>query len=217
MALFREEKYQEAIGLFDHILSKNANQPDVLNDRGVTWFHLRQLDKALADMNQALDLEPENSYRHSARAYIRDRMGDTAGAIDDYRKATELDPDDAIAWNNLGMAEEKLGHIQKAKERFRRADKLAEEQGMLGNKDNAANHTSEIGTRKVDGGETEPTAPAEVTPLHDRPNPVQNDAKEEAASTGDHMKVMLNVFRRKEAFQDFLRFVKRGFRNEDPS
>jgi tetratricopeptide (TPR) repeat protein len=71
-------------------------------------------------------LEPENPYRYSSRAYIRDACGDTEGAYKDYQVAVKLDPDDAIAHNNLGLIEEKLGYQADAKKRYTKADKLAE-------------------------------------------------------------------------------------------
>ena len=93
----------------------------------VTQFHLKQLMNALANMNKAQELEPRNPYRYSSRAYIKDAIGDLAGAIEDY-KMHELDPQDAVAHNNLGMLEEKFGRKQKAEKHFKKADEISKDE-----------------------------------------------------------------------------------------
>ena len=47
-------------------------------------------------MDYALGLEPNNPYRYSSRAYIKDWIGDIKGAIADYEVAVKLDPEDSI-------------------------------------------------------------------------------------------------------------------------
>ncbi len=74
--------------------------------------------------DEGVMLEPDNPYRFSSRAYVKDRMQNYQGAIDDYTRAIELDPEDAISYNNRGMVEEKLGHQQRAQRNFAKADAL---------------------------------------------------------------------------------------------
>ena len=76
-------------------------------------------------MDYALGLEPNNPYRYSSRAYIKDWIGDIKGAIADYEVAVKLDPEDSIAYNNLGLLQEKLGYVDKAKSNYKRADQIA--------------------------------------------------------------------------------------------
>jgi len=77
------------------------------------------------DLNMAIELDPENGYRYARRAYVRDKIGDTEGAVEDYRKANELDPGNEITLNNLGLAEDKLGYTKSARGRFLQADEIA--------------------------------------------------------------------------------------------
>ena len=125
-SLVKAQKLEAALEAFDAALSLEPGNPDILNDRGVTYFHLNQLDAALEDLNAAVQIQPDYSYRYSARAYMRDRNGDTEGAVADYRRAVQLDPEDAIAYNNLGLLEEKLGRKQAAAKNFKKADELAD-------------------------------------------------------------------------------------------
>ena len=87
-------------------------------------FHLDRKEDSLIDMNKAVDLEPNYSYRYSSRAYIKASLGMTEDAILDYKKCTELDPEDAISWNNMGLLEDQLGWNKKAGKTFKKADSL---------------------------------------------------------------------------------------------
>ena len=83
-------------------------------------FHLDRKEDSLIDMNKAVDLEPNYSYRYSSRAYIKASLGMTEDAILDYKKCTELDPEDAISWNNMGLLEDQLGWNKKAGKHLKR-------------------------------------------------------------------------------------------------
>ena len=212
MELSKQGEHEASLTSFNQALENEPKNPDIYNDRGVTYFHLKRLPEALADMNKAVELQPDYGYRYSARGYVRDRMGDTEGAVADYQKAVELDPDDAIAQNNLGMLEEKLGYKQAAEKRFKEADRLAEEQGLYnsangqGSAESGNAAESAIGVKKVDGEESNLPPLPEIKPLNPR-------TEEEPAQ--NRTSVMLDVFRRKEAFKDFMRFLRKGLRNDD--
>lgn len=126
-AYFKLQEFKKALEDYNASIQK-AENPNVYSERGVLYFTVGKLSEALVNMNIALDLEPDNSYRYSSRAYIRAAAGMTVLAMHDYRKAVELDPEDAIAHNNLGLLEEKVGYQLKADKRFEKADKLREEQ-----------------------------------------------------------------------------------------
>ncbi len=138
-AYFKLQEYKKALEDYNLSIQK-AENPNAYSERGVLYFTVGKLSEALVNMNIALDLEPDNSYRYSSRAYIRAAAGMVVLAMQDYRKAVELDPEDAIAHNNLGLLEEKVGYQLKANQRFEKADQLREEQ----------NREDEMLTKKVD-------------------------------------------------------------------
>lgn len=125
LGLIQEQKFQKALELYNHALEAQPDDPDILNDRAVCYYHLNKYVLALQDMTRAVELQPDYSYRYAARAYIKGAMKDTHGAIADYEKAVELDPEDAVAHNNLGMLQEQLGYDSQAKKNFNVADELA--------------------------------------------------------------------------------------------
>jgi len=125
LRLSKQGQYSAAIKEFDKFISQNPRNADVLSDRGVAKYHVKDFAGSLRDFNRALQLEPKNPYRYASRAYIKDCSGDTEGAIEDYKKALQLDPQNAVSHNNLGLLEEKLGFKAMADKRYKLADDLS--------------------------------------------------------------------------------------------
>ena len=191
IALVKEGKADKALVIIDKLILKFPNNPDLHSERGVVYYHLNQPKKSIADMNFAVELQPEKAYRYSSRAYIRDWMGDLHGAIADYEKAVELDPQDAIAHNNLGMLQEKLGYQEKANDYYKRADKLAGVERSLYD--------------KMDELESEDDSakPQKETPKKEEET---NTSKQSSWS------VLKNVFTNKKERKEFFQFIKNGFK-----
>jgi len=120
----RIKKFVLSVKDFDKGIVADKNNADLHSEKGVTLFHQSLTFEALAEMNRAVEIEPNNPYRYSSRAYIKNALKDVAGAITDYEKAIELDPEDAIAMNNLGMLQEKKGNKEQAQKRFDRSDEI---------------------------------------------------------------------------------------------
>lgn len=131
MIALKRRNLNEALFSFEESL-KEKMDAQVLSDKGVCLFHLGQLLPALDCMNKAQQMEPNNPYRYSSRAYILERLGKVDKAIEDYEKCIALDPDDAVAHNNLGLLEQKQGRLEKAKQHAKKADGLSvDEEGKL--------------------------------------------------------------------------------------
>ena len=117
------EEFDKSIEDLSTILVRLPNEASLFCERGISYFHKKDIEASMRDMNKAVELEPENPYRYSSRAYIRAKL-DVDGAIEDYKKAVELDPKDAIALNNLGLIEENAGRIRSAQKRFKASNEI---------------------------------------------------------------------------------------------
>jgi tetratricopeptide (TPR) repeat protein len=84
------------------------------NNRGAAYLNLGEYEKAIADLDQAIELDPEYAlaYNHRGAAYFS--LGEYEKAIADYDRAIELDPEYAMAYNNRGYAYLNLGEYEKA-------------------------------------------------------------------------------------------------------
>ncbi len=186
LKLQSDGKHNAAVIKFTRLINEEGANPDLLHDRGVSYFHLKFKKECLADFDSALNLQPDYAYRHSSRAFIRAAYKNYDGALQDYRKAVEMDPQDAVAQNNLGMLEEQMGWYEQSKERLALADELSE---ML-KKENI--DLPENPTPATKGGKSE----AEQQPTN---------------SVSDHVKTALSIFNSKKEFKEFIQFIKNGF------
>jgi Flp pilus assembly protein TadD len=119
----KTDQFEKSVNDFTTILTRLPNEPTLLCDRGISHFHNKDIESAMKDMNKAVELDPENPYRYSSRAYIRSKS-DIDGALADYEKAVELDPKDEIALNNLGLLQENAGRMKAAQKNYKKANKI---------------------------------------------------------------------------------------------
>lgn len=117
-------RFQESINDLTALIGRLPEEADLYSERGVSYFHLKDYKTALLDMDKAVELQPENPYRYSSRAYIKAYI-DIDGAIADYEKTIELDPKDDIAYNNMGLLSENKGKYKQAKQSFIKSDELS--------------------------------------------------------------------------------------------
>ena len=76
---FEAQDYAGALVDYNQAIKEEEN-PSIYSERGVIWYYLQDKEKSLSDMDYALGLEPNNPYRYSSRAYIKDWIGDIKGA-----------------------------------------------------------------------------------------------------------------------------------------
>lgn len=60
--------------------------------RGRSYGDLGQYDKALSDLDKAIDLKPDYADAFVERGYVKQKMGDLRGAEEDYNKGLKIDP-----------------------------------------------------------------------------------------------------------------------------
>ncbi len=198
--LAKEGKVEEALVAYAEALRTSEN-PDIYSDRGVLFIHKNEKEHAMADFNKAIDLQPNYSFRYSARAYAHEYFGDTAASVADYEKAIELDPNDAVAYNNLGLMQEKLGYKQMAQTNFELADKLAKQEKKL----------HEI-MDDLEGNT--PIQPIEEN--SPKPEEIHSEEIDSTDETADKNQKAFTEFSKlftsKEQFKSFLNFLKNGFK-----
>jgi tetratricopeptide (TPR) repeat protein len=158
----------------------------------------------LKDMDRAIQLDPNNPFRYSSRAYIRGHLKYTHDAIKDYQKALELDPDDAVTLNNLGLLEEQLGRMDAAKQRYKQADDLTKNE----------KHEGPDETIKKLIEESTPIQNAEEgKELEEKRQQKELEKKRETIAPKatpkkpEYLKTAKEVFTQKTVFKEFITFV----------
>ncbi|MEJ2747634.1 MAG: tetratricopeptide repeat protein, partial [Anaerolineae bacterium] len=61
-------------------------------NRGYTYLQLEQFDLALADFNQALQLNPNYGLAYKNRGIVRRTQADWSGAVADFQQYLVLEP-----------------------------------------------------------------------------------------------------------------------------
>ncbi len=93
----------DAIQGFTKVIADKPSS-ETYQGRGVAYRVEGKLDLAMADYNQAIQLDPKNQYAYNSRGNVYGDKGDYDRAIADYTKALTLDPKYAAAYDNRGLA-----------------------------------------------------------------------------------------------------------------
>ncbi len=91
---------------------------------GLTHSALRRDREALTTLSEALRLDPDLHPAWSARAVVRRRMGDRAGALDDFHEAVRRNPHDVRSWLQCGEMHAERREYRQAIDAFTAALRL---------------------------------------------------------------------------------------------
>ena len=83
-------------------------------NRGHGLTEKRELDSALADLNEAIRLDPAYACAHTNRGRVYAIKRDLDRAMADYDEALRIDPTFALAYNNRGDAWAGKGDLERA-------------------------------------------------------------------------------------------------------
>lgn len=189
------EKYDNSVADLTTILTRLPEEATLLCDRGISHFKNKNIDAALKDMDKAVELEPNNPFRYSSRAYIKGKV-DIDGAMADYEKAIELDPKDEISYNNLGLLQENAGRMKAAKKNFKKSNKI------IGYDPDKKKENLDTGEKKQEEIDT-----PENTKLENRVETIDTSTPRNSLR-----KTMLSVFTSKTIRQEYYNFLKSKFK-----
>jgi len=94
------------------------------SNRGGAYQAKGELDRAIADYNQAIEIDPKFALAYIGRGDAYKDRGELDRAIADYNRALELDPKDADAYAGRGVTYEAKGDMDRAIVYYNRALEL---------------------------------------------------------------------------------------------
>jgi len=104
---------EATIELYSRAIALDPDFSTAYNNRGLAYYDKGDYDRAIADYDQAIQLEPDaTTYYSRGLAYYY--KGDYDRAIADYDQAIKLKPDYAIAYRSRGRAYRKKGDYDRA-------------------------------------------------------------------------------------------------------
>ncbi len=111
----KKKNYNIAIQILTQLIAYDPHEAEHYTNRGLMHYHTRQRAHALADYNQAIDLNPGLGKAYSNRANIYAAEENWLAAIADYDQAINLNPlnirarlNQAITFREMGDYEEAL-------------------------------------------------------------------------------------------------------------
>lgn len=114
----REGKPHDAIALFNELINRDPRNASHYNNRGLVYFQMSELDKAISDYNYAIRLDPRLDSVYNNRANYYACRGQLLSAILDYDIAIDLNPSNVRAWINQGITFRELQMFERAVECF---------------------------------------------------------------------------------------------------
>ena len=120
----KEGDLVQAEQIWSDLIDQFPGNPALWSNRGNTRASMDNFDDALADLNEAVRLAPDEVDPYFNRGAILEQKQQYEAAIDDYNKAIELDPDEAIAYHNRGNAYGSLGNWKQAVKDYEKATEL---------------------------------------------------------------------------------------------
>ena len=122
-----QEKWDEAIETLTRFIEEYPSYQNVVlayNYRGIAYREKREYDRAIEDLNKAIELGSNNAIDYNTRGTVYGEKGEYDRAIEDFDTAIELKPDFAKAYSNRGLAYQGKGAYDRAVEDCSKAIEL---------------------------------------------------------------------------------------------
>ena len=117
-AAHRQGQYAKALKYYNESLASGAlpkgDRAGILSNRGSALKALDKTDRALADFDQAIKMNPSLFIAYNNRGQIYFDRGQMEKALTDYGKAIQLKPDYPSPYFNRSLVWEELGDPEKA-------------------------------------------------------------------------------------------------------
>lgn len=110
--------YAAAVVILTRLIDSHPTDAVNYNNRGLIYFQSGQMEKALADYNTALQLNPHLDSAYNNRANYYASLGQLVEAITDYEQAIDLNFGNIRARINQGITFRQLGLYELAVETF---------------------------------------------------------------------------------------------------
>jgi tetratricopeptide (TPR) repeat protein len=130
-AKLEKKAYDEAVAIFGEVVRLTPTLAAAFGDRGlaygrrgVAYGNNGDFDRAIADLNQAIRLNPDNARYFNRRGFAYTRKADHARAMADYNEAIRLDPKLALAFTNRGGTFATKGDVHRALSDYTEAIRL---------------------------------------------------------------------------------------------
>lgn len=114
--LLEDRRFVEAVEAFSELVALNPDLVGAYGNRGLAYLNLGMDDKAYADFQTVLQLDPDDAMGHSMMAEISRFRGSPTETLEHVAAALELDEEEPQAYFIRGWLFAKAGQYQMAEE-----------------------------------------------------------------------------------------------------
>jgi tetratricopeptide (TPR) repeat protein len=125
LVFIKQKDYTTAKELLKKALSLGKNEADYHNDLGLCHYRIGEKEKALAEYDLALEIDPTHSTAWNNRGVYYFQKESYGEAEECFRTSVNINPDWEDSWFNLRDTYEMLGEREKWKEAHRIYKKLS--------------------------------------------------------------------------------------------
>lgn len=119
--LFMSGRIRESIDQFSQALAGGHPEVPTRLSRGAAYINTQEFDKALADLNAVLAVEPDNERAHYYRGIVLLNMEEFEKAADDFNRTIAKNPKRGPAFLGRGLALSEIGKEEEALQDFKSA------------------------------------------------------------------------------------------------
>lgn len=112
--------YPTALRYADMAVAADTTSASSLSLRGTVHYNLDQKEEALADMNHAVAIAPDDPDTYASRGWLKELYSDCQGALDDFSTALALEEEDANSHMHRARILSRLGDTAAARADFER-------------------------------------------------------------------------------------------------
>ena len=113
---------REGLKLIDDVIDRKIKKETAVHiSRGALYAKKGMLDEALAEINEALNIDPNYASAYNDRGIVYIHKDQYARAVADYTRALEIDSGFALAYLNRGLTYSLKGQYEKAIADFSKA------------------------------------------------------------------------------------------------
>jgi tetratricopeptide (TPR) repeat protein len=121
LSLYSQGQIQEALNASETLIKDYPNSPLLYNIRGACHLALGQLDAAVKNFEQALDIKPDYADAQCNLGVTLKKLGQLEEAVKSYEKTLAIKPDYVEAHSNLGITLQELGQLEEAVKSYEKA------------------------------------------------------------------------------------------------
>jgi tetratricopeptide (TPR) repeat protein len=116
--------WKDGFVLWNHVIAQGYESATAYNNRGLSFDEMGQQDKAMADFERAIALDPRNYFAYNNRGMVFGRNGQYQRSVESFLKAIAVNPKHADSYCNLGLSYFYMGHYDRALENYTKAIEL---------------------------------------------------------------------------------------------